>query len=146
MLKTRPAAAFLSFGPVTLLCWLQCGSFLFYLMSKGSVKLSDCKRHRFCYIFHWWIRGGTELFPDSAAVVFTQTARKNKGASFLHWQKPDFSRGLAGLTSDKGQLRHCGVIPRKSTRGLRGATDVHSAGNERHHSLSLLSWWTKWSV
>ena len=41
LLKTLPATKLLLFGLVTLLCWLKFGMFLFYLMSEGSVKLSN---------------------------------------------------------------------------------------------------------
>ena len=35
--KTRPATTLLLFGQVALLCGLKCGTFLFYLLSEGSV-------------------------------------------------------------------------------------------------------------
>ena len=41
--KTLPVTTLLLFGPVTLLCVLKCGTFLFYRM---SIWLSDCEHHQ----------------------------------------------------------------------------------------------------
>ena len=37
MHNTQPATTLLLFDPVMLLCGLKCGTFLFYLMSEGSI-------------------------------------------------------------------------------------------------------------
>lgn len=81
LLKTLPVTMLLLFGPVTLLCGLKCKTFLFHLLSEGSVYLSDCEHHQTNTLPDgWWIRGGTKHFHFS----HLQLSYRQRGEVLAH--------------------------------------------------------------
>ena len=91
--------------------FVGCSAGLFSFMWWVKDLLSCLTVNTTCYILHPWIRGGTKLFSNSAAIAFTKRMRKKKSTSFLRWQKPTLAEGFLALLQRRAGPNTVGLSP-----------------------------------